>query len=162
MSKQKHKDIFATSKNKLPIFVLDVDTDSTIQQMISDATSDDVESYIKLELDDIRSILNTEGLTSSMSSNCSGSRADKKSLRPLINHYRNCNIKAILICFTTHETFPLMEISEAMNEVNKVFDKDEEIILSVLIDNTLDVDEVHTNSIIKHRGNVKCQKKQDS
>ena len=55
----------------------------------------------------------------------------------------------ILICFSIHETFPIMEIKEGLDELYEPFDKDEEIIFSVLIDNKLAIDEVQANIIIK-------------
>jgi hypothetical protein len=82
------KDIFVRKENR-PIFVIDSENDSTIQKMISDATSKDIESYIALELDDIKSIVDAEGLTSSISSTGSGDDANKKSVQPLIEHYKD-------------------------------------------------------------------------
>jgi len=119
--------------------------------MISDATSKEIKSYIAIELEDIKVILNAEGLTSTISSIGRGKSPHKKSIRPLIIHYKNCkNIRAILISFSIHGTFSITKIKEAIGYVYKVFTTDEEIIFSVLIDNTLALDEVQVNSIIKH------------
>ena len=149
MNKNDYEDLFVSKGNRA-ILVIDHENDSTIQKMITDATSKDIDSYIALELGDIKVIVGADGLTSTISSTGIGNNAHKKSLQPLIKHYGNCkNIKAILICFIIHETFPIMELKEAMDEVYKVFDKNEEIIFSVLIDNILAEDEVQTNSIIK-------------
>jgi len=79
-----------------------------------------------------------------------GDDAHRKSLKPLIEHFKDCkSVLAILINFSIHETFPIMEVKEAMDEVYEIFNQDEEIIFSVLIDNNLARDEVQANTIIK-------------
>ena len=149
MNTHNYKDLFVSKENKV-VLVLDPSTDSTIQKMIGDATSKDIESYISLELEDIKAIVDAEGLTSTISSTGRGDNTHKKSLQPLIEHYKNYkSVKAILISFTIHETFPIMELQEAINDVCEVFNKEEEILFSVLIDNMLADDEVQANIIIK-------------
>ena len=122
----------------------------TIQKMISDATSKVIKSHISLELEDIESIINAEGLTSTLSNIGRGKDAQRKSIQSLIESYRGCkDIIAILVCFSINETFSILKIKEAIDEINNTFYQDEEIIFSVLIDNALAVDEVQVNSIIK-------------
>ena len=129
----------------------DIDNRPIVEKIISDATSKDIESYICLEMDDIKSILGGDGLTSTISSTGRGDNAHHMSLQSLIEQYKNCkNIRAILIVFTINEAFPIMEIKEAIDELYKIFIGDEDILFSVLINNTLSVDEVQVNSIIKH------------
>jgi len=143
------ENIFVSRENR-PILVIDVERDVTIQKMISDATSKSIESHIELELGDIETILKADGLTTSLSSSVIGDNAHKKSLQPLIQHYKDCKtVKAILISFTLHETFPIIEIKEAINELAEIFTKEEDILFSILIDNRFAVDAVQTNSIIK-------------
>ena len=138
------------SKENRPVLVIDTENDSTIKKMISNATSKEIKSYIAIELEDIKVILNAEGLTSTISTTGRGKFSHKKSIQPLIMHYKICkNIRAILISFSIHGTFSITKIKEVMGNVYKVFTKDEEIIFSVFIDNTLALDEVQVNSIIK-------------
>lgn len=141
---------FFVSKINRPILVIDVDSDSTIQKMINDATSKDIKSHVKLELKDVETILKAGGLTASLSSSAIGDNAMKESLQPFIQYYKDCKInKAIVLSFTIHETFSIMRIKEAINEMLESFLEDTEILFSILLDNKLAIDEVKINSIIK-------------
>jgi len=147
--KKNNKDIFINKETK-PILVIDTDDDETIQKMISDANSQDSNVYIPLELKDINTILNAEGLTSSLTTTGKGKNAHHKSLEPLVKQYKDVKgISAMLICFSIHETFPVMEIKEAIDELYKFFVGEEDIIYSILIKNDLETDEVQVNTIIK-------------
>ena len=122
----------------------------TIQKMLSAATSKVIKSHVSLELGDIESIINAEGLVSTFSSTGRGKDAQIKSIQPLIESYRDCkDIRAMLICFNINETFSILKIKEAIDKINEIFYQNEEIIFSILIDNGLAVDEVQVNSIIK-------------
>lgn len=149
MSKKEYTYV-SLRKKKIKSRVIYTKDNAIIQKMISDATSKDIDAYIHLKPEDIDYILYVSGSTSTIAGTGKGDNAHTKSIYPLVKHYEDCkNIKAILICFSIHETFPIMEIKEAMDGVYKVFNQDEEIIFSVLIDNTLAIDEVVVNSIVK-------------
>lgn len=120
--------------------------------MMNDAISKDMEAHVSLELNDIKSILDAEGLTSTFSNIGRGKNAHNKSILPLIEQYNDCeNIRAMLICFTINKTFSLVKIKEAIDEINGFFNQDQEIIFSILIDNKLTFDEVQVKAIIKQQ-----------
>ena len=134
-----------------PVLVTEPKSDPTIKKMLHHTTSDSSEFYIKLELDDIKAILEADGVTASLSSIAIGENAHKESLQPLLQHYKDCKtVKGILISFTTHKDFTIIELLETAIDLSEVFTQEEDILFSVLIDNRLSVDEVHTDFIIKY------------
>lgn len=154
MSKQNYKDIFVSKENQL-MLVINADSDDTIQEMIKDAASENSDFYISIELKDIETIINAEGLTSSLSNVGRGKNAHHQSLKPLITHYKGgSHISTMLISFTIHETYPIVDIEEALDELYKVVTVEEDIIFSILIDNKLKLDEVRVNAIIKERKDI--------
>ena len=71
-------------------------------------------------------------------------------MQSLINTFAEYqDVKTILIRFYTHETFPAMNFQDPIDDLYKVFKKEEEIIISILIDNTLPEDWVQVTSIIE-------------
>ena len=71
-------------------------------------------------------------------------------MKSLINNFVSYqDIRTILIRFYIHETFPVMEFQTSLDYIYEVFEKEEEIIISILIDNILPKDCVQATSIIK-------------
>jgi len=149
MNKATDKDIFF--KKGSPIFVLDYERDTTIQTMINDATSKNSDSHIALELADIKSILNAEGFTSSISKISVGKDAHLKVMYPLVKFYKNNQtLKAVLVCFTIHKDYSFIALKDVIAECGNILISNVEIIFSILINNELKNDEVQMNMIIKH------------
>ncbi|NOR56601.1 MAG: hypothetical protein GQ531_10410 [Sulfurovum sp.] len=128
---------------------INVENNSVIQSFIKDCKLD-IDAYIKLEEKDINAIVNTKGKISTIAGEGKGKDAVNESMQSLINNFADYqDIKTILIRFYTHETFPAMEFQAPLNDLYQVFGREEEIIISILIDNTLSEDCVSAASIIK-------------
>jgi len=149
MHKETDKDIFF--KNGSPVFVIDYERDMTIQTMIKDANFKNSDSYIALELTDIKSILNAEGFTSSISNISVGKDAHLKVMYPFVKFYKNNQtLKAVLVCFTIHKDYSVITLKKVIDECENILVSNVEIIFSILINNKLKNDELQMNMIIKH------------
>lgn len=145
--------MFKKKKNNI-IYVLDVNDDKTIQSMIQDASSKETDSYIKLEVQDIKSIIEASGLTFSISNHAKGENSHMKVIEHLISDYKEEeNLKAILIYFTMNEEYPMSLIQEVLDEIARVLTHIFEIIISTLINNNLQENEIDMRAIIK-QGNT--------
>ena len=143
------KDVF--SRKGSPIFVLDYERNTTIQTMIKNANSKNNDSHIALELADIKSILNAEGFTSSISNISVGKDAHLKVISPFVKFYKNNQtLKALLVCFTIHKDYSVMALKKVIDECENILISNVEIIFSILINNELKNDEVQMNMIIKY------------
>ena len=144
------KDIFI-NKKEVPRLVIDSEKDSVIQSFINDCKPE-IDSYLELKEEDVKDLLNTKGRISTIEGEGNGEKAVNKSIESLINNFEyHQDIKAILIRFYIHETFPVMEFQDSLDYLFKVFEREEEIIFSILIDNTLAEDCVHATSIIQQQ-----------
>ena len=134
---------------EVPRVVIDIENDSVIQSFIHDSKSN-VDCYLKLKEEDVESIFNTKGQVSTISGKGNGENAVTESMKSLINNFVSYqDIRTILIRFYIHETFPVMKFQTSLDYIYEVFEKEEEIIISILIDNILPKDCVQSTSIIK-------------
>jgi len=103
---------------------------------------------IKIEFTDLFEIINSKGTYHKYSSEVKGKDSGLDVVKNMIASQNNLsNIHSIFVNFKLNEMYPLLDISEAIEEFYNVVDEDIDLVWGTSVDNELAVDEVKLSLI---------------